>query len=111
MKGRVVCAVLCMHLLLQRIACSGAELVHDDVPHDLPALRNRESLGVPLAEVVAVRFMANAQWPQHRHRVGVVVRQGGDRIGAAGDLAAQPTWHIANIPLRTDSEPLQERRA
>src|SRR5690606_1666264 len=57
-----------------RITCSGAgrELLDDGMAHDLPALRHREALRVPGAQVVAVRLGAEAQRPEHGHRVGVV---------------------------------------
>src|SRR5690606_2602121 len=63
------------------------------VAHDLPPLRRREPLGVPLAQVVAVRFAADRERTEHGHGVRVVVREGGHGVFAAGHLAARSRAH------------------
>jgi hypothetical protein len=63
--------------------------------HYLPALRNRETLRVPLAEVVAVRLRGLAEGAKHGHRIGVDVSEGRGGILATRDLAARPTGHHA----------------
>ena len=65
------------------------------VSHDLPPLRCGEALGVPRAEVVAVRLDGRGERAEHRHRVGVVVGERASRLLVAGDLAAQASAHRA----------------
>src|SRR5690606_12681133 len=65
------------------------------MPHDLPPLRRRQALGVPLAQVVAVRLPSDREWTEHGHRVPVVVREGRHGVSAAGHLAARSGVHRA----------------
>src|SRR5690606_24136106 len=66
------------------------------MPHDLPALRRREALGVALAQVVGVRLCRVAERPDNNHRVGVDVGESGDGILIASDLAAWTTRILAH---------------
>src|SRR5699024_5329930 len=53
-------------------------------PQHIPAARCGESLGVVLAQVVAVRLGIDRQGPEHGRLIGVHVRQGGDGLSRTG---------------------------
>lgn len=61
--------------------------------HNLPALRNREALGVLTAQVVCVWLLTDAQRAKHRNRGRVVEGEGRDRLIAAGLLGTGAFGH------------------
>ena len=78
----------------ERAAQAGlANLAERAVAHNLPAVGGRQPFGVPVTQVVAVRFGAHAERPEYCHRVGVHVGERAHCCFAARDLAARPTGY------------------